>query len=184
MAETRLGKLRLNEAFGFATIVAALDVIKKTLGVPFSEYELAPVLFLVYFFVFRIKMYADDEGHDFAKHGLLDIGVAVLSWIAFLISVAALEKSFVVAVEWFAIALIVSTVWVWIAMLRAPASDWPRYLWFFGVNVVHVLGLLAVLRWGWTLMIVALIAVVAVDGLLTPNRADGGGPDPEAVDPA
>ena len=160
-----LTTINLNEAFGFATIVAALEVVRANLAVPFSEVDLWKGLFLLYFFVFRVKMYIDDSNHHFSETRLAEIGVAIASWIAFLISVSAVTRGINVAIEWFILAMVLSTVWVILAWRKATIASVNRYRWFFVVNVLHIAGL-AIALW-IPVVLVPLTIFVFADAVAT-----------------
>jgi len=73
---------KLNDAFGFATIVACLDSAKHVLAHPLLRIDPFAASFLVYFFVFRTKMYIDDSAHAFTRDrklgsGPIDVGSAM-----------------------------------------------------------------------------------------------------------
>jgi hypothetical protein len=89
-------------------------------------------------------MYMDDSNHEFSVNNLLDVLVALLSWLAFLISVAAVSKGVNLAIGWFMFGLVVSTVWIPVSAFGNRNPDWVRYGWFALMNVVQVLGLGAV----------------------------------------
>jgi len=155
----------LNDAFGFATILASLEVVRTTLAVPLWAIDGPKVVFLVYFFSFRMKMYLDDSKHQFSGRNLIDVGLALLSWIAFLISVAAVPKFLNVAYAWFAIGLVISILWLlWSASL--DPTWWKRHVAFMFWNVVHI-----ALLWGAAnftpYVLIVSIACVAVDAVLT-----------------
>lgn len=141
-----LAEINLNEAFGFATIIAAIDGVKDVFSKPLADISLVSTLFFVYFVVFRVKMYLDDEAHDFSQGGTLDITIALLSWIFFLISAASMDDSVRVAIQWFILALLVSTVWtVWsFVRCRHQPGAARRYTQFIVFNLFHIV-LLALL---------------------------------------
>lgn len=141
-----LAEINLNEAFGFATIIAAIDGVKDVFSKPLADISLVSTLFFVYFVVFRVKMYLDDDAHDFSQGGTLDITIALLSWIFFLISAASMDDSVRVAIQWFILALLVSTVWtVWslIRQRKEPCAR-RRNIQFLLFNLFHI-GLLVLL---------------------------------------
>lgn len=149
MKSKTLADLNLNDAFGFATILAALDGIKSTFAVPLHELDLRAVCLFVYFFIFRMKMFIDDAGHAFKADkpaGFVDIAVALASWVAFLISAAAIGVHRDVSIQWFMVGLAISCVWVVVAVARHGNDETHRYRWFLLFNVLHIVGLWVILQ--------------------------------------
>lgn len=68
--------------------------------------------YFIYYFTFRLKMYLDDSGHSFEKGGNLDVGLAMISWICFLVSATVIGKSVDISIQWFAIGLVASNFWI------------------------------------------------------------------------
>ncbi len=152
-----LTEINLNEAFGFATIIAAINGAKDVFSVNIVDVPIVPALFFVYFFIFRTKMYLDDKDHDFADGGALDISIAIISWILFLISAASIDNGINtdstgdginIAVQWFIAAMLVSSIWVVYSLIRNFSQEDARrrYLFFLSINLVHIVLLYSISR--------------------------------------
>ena len=172
MPSKKLSEINLNEAFGFATILAAIEGIRATFAKEFKNIEIAPALFLVYFTAFRIKMYLDDDGHDFKSSKALDIFIALISWLAFLISVSALTTSVALAVKWTLVAIGVSTLWILYTIIATGKPKIWRMLWFGLMNVFHCIGLTLGLNQPslWVIIFPVLTALVFVDSIVTREK--------------
>ena len=104
--------LDLNQAFGFATIIAAINGFKEAVSSYeiFSNWEL--ILFFVFFVTLRFKMFVDDYKHRFHKKDIVDITIAIVSWILFIFSASSMSKSLNMAYLWSMLALAVSGIWI------------------------------------------------------------------------
>lgn len=183
-----LSEVDLNKAFGFATILAALSGIKTTFAVEPKDLQWMPAVFLAYFLIFRLKMYLDDSGHEFEKGvwGFFDGAIALLSWVAFLVSAACVGTSVTLAIGWFIGGLLVSTIWIVFSIVKRNCRGedvyWKRYAVFFFSNVVQIVGLwfaididacvvaLELPTFPWTLSV--LTVLVAVDWYATARVQD------------
>ena len=126
---------RLNDAFGFATIVAGIDSCKHVFAHPFLQINWFEASFLVYFFIFRTKMYLDDAAHSFDNRRKLDLWTAVASWIAFVISGSSIEVDKYISISWFIIGLIISLFWIVISYVN---SDHRAKLRIYALaNILH-----------------------------------------------
>ena len=128
---------KLNDAFGFATILACLDSAKHLLAHPLMVIwtNRFPAAFLIYFFVFRSKMYIDDARHVFSHEKPVDMWIAVASWIAFIVSGASIEDNADVAIGWFILGLTLSSIWIVVAFSR---PRWRRHAVFAVANAAQL----------------------------------------------
>lgn len=133
----RLSDLDLNEAFGFATILAAFDAIERVFVVDLRCISFDQAAFFIYFFLFRLKMYIDDKNYDFKSDGIVGVSIAMTSWLLFLFSAASMGKSFYISMQWFLLALLISSLWVIYAWVRNCVNH-LRYLRYLFVNTIHI----------------------------------------------
>ena len=168
-----LADVELNKAFGLATILASLDAAKHIVAFDIANKGYSVSVFFIFFFVFRVKMYVDDSNHEFDKNKLLDIVIAVSSWIAFIFSAYAIEKSIPIAVRWFIVGLVISTIWIIYSYLMGLKDETlAMHVHFLRINLAVIVVLATFLQTHSTPWLFFGILIVAYDWLVM-HKASG-----------